>query len=80
MAAEVLLGRLDGVRKTGDGRWLARCPGHDDRGPSLSIRELGDGRVLIHDFAGCKTLEILSAVGLRLRDLFPQGKRIRKLR
>ena len=39
MTAATILDRLDGVRPTGDGRWIARCPAHDDRSPSLSIRE-----------------------------------------
>ena len=49
-----------------------RCPGHRDKTPSLSVRELPDGRVLVHDFAGCDVHDILAAVGLSLRDLFPE--------
>jgi hypothetical protein len=68
---EALLARLDVVRDNGRGRWVARCPAHDDRSPSLSIRETSDGTVLIHDHAGCSPVDILAAVGLELRDLFP---------
>lgn len=68
---EVLLPRLERVRARGPGRWTARCPAHEDRSPSLSIRELDDGRALIHDFAGCAPADVLAAVGLGLRDLFP---------
>ena len=68
---EKLLARLDAVRETGQGQWTARCPAHDDETPSLSIRERGDGVVLIHDFAGCDAVDVLGAVGLELRDLFP---------
>ncbi len=71
MSAATLLSRLDRVKPTGSGRWIARCPAHDDRGPSLSVRELDDGRVLLHDFAGCSVAEILAAVGLDMSDLFP---------
>lgn len=70
---ERLLNRLEGVRATGRDRWLARCPAHDDRSPSLSIRETGDGTVLVHDFAGCSATDILAAVDLTLGDLFPDG-------
>jgi hypothetical protein len=70
-AVEKLLSRLDKVKRTGQGRWAARCPAHDDKGPSLSIRELDDGRVLLHCFAGCDVHEVLSAVGLEISDLFP---------
>lgn len=67
-----LLERLDGVRRTGPGRWIARCPAHEDRSPSLSIREGDDGRVLLYDFAGCGACDVVAAVGLDLSDLFPE--------
>lgn len=70
MAASKLLDRLDGVRQSGAGRWIARCPAHEDRSPSLSVREVEDGRTLLHCFAGCETEAVLSAVGLTLGDLF----------
>ena len=71
MSTNDLLSRLDKVRRTGQGRWLACCPVHDDKIPSLSIRETMDERVLIHCFAGCTVHEIVSAVGLDISDLFP---------
>jgi putative DNA primase/helicase len=33
--------------------WVAKCPCHDDRKPSLSIKEGEDGRLLMNCFAGC---------------------------
>ncbi|MDD2768711.1 MAG: DNA primase [Methylococcus sp.] len=66
-----LLSRLNGVRKTGPGRWVACCPAHEDRTPSLSIRQVDDGRILIHDFGGCGVEDVLAAVGLEVKDLFP---------
>ena len=66
-----LLSRVNGVRQTGPGKWLARCPGHNDRSPSLGIRETDDGRVLLKCWAGCGVDQITSAVGLSLSDLFP---------
>ena len=71
MSANALLSRLHFVKRTGAARWIAKCPAHDDKSPSLSIRELDDERVLIHDFAGCSVEEVLSAVGLTFDDLFP---------
>lgn len=71
MSIASLLERLDGVRKVGPGRWIAKCPAHDDKHPSLSIRELADGRILLHDFGGCGTDSVLSAVSLTMSDLFP---------
>ena len=71
MSAEALLSRLEGVRATAPLRWIARCPAHDDKRPSLAIRELEDGRVLVHDFAGCGATDVLAAVGLEFDALFP---------
>lgn len=69
--ADPLLNQLENVRPAGPGRWYARCPAHDDRTPSLSIRDAGD-RVLIHCFAECDPEAVLEAVGLRWRDLYPE--------
>lgn len=71
MSANTLLQHLEKVRRSGQGSWLACCPAHDDKSPSLSIRETADGRVLVHCFAGCAVHEIVSAVGLDTSDLFP---------
>ncbi len=66
-----LLDRLDKVRRTGSGRYVARCPAHGDRNPSLTIRLLDDGRTLIHCFGGCDVAAVLAAIGMELSDLFP---------
>ena len=68
---DLLLSRLDRVKNRGDGRWLACCPAHGDRTPSLSIRELTDGTLLVHCFAGCGFEQIVESVGLQPSDLFP---------
>ena len=58
------LERFEKVRSVGPGRWTARCPAHNDRTPSLSIRFTA-GRWLFHDHAqGCDFRDILRAVGL----------------
>jgi len=67
-----LLSRLSGVRSTGRDRWIAKCPAHDDRSPSMTVRLLPDGRVLLHCFAGCDTQAVLDAMGLTFGDLFPE--------
>ena len=71
MIADRLLTRLDRVRQTGSNQWSACCPAHDDRSPSLGIKELPDGRLLIRCHAGCDAEEIVSAVSLSLSDLYP---------
>jgi hypothetical protein len=71
VSAAALLERLRRVTTTGAGRWLARCPAHADKSPSLSIREPEPGLVLVHCFAGCAVGDVVAAVGLDLSDLFP---------
>ncbi len=71
MTIEKILPLLRKVKKTGNNRYLACCPAHDDRSPSMAVSEVDGGRVLIHCFAGCSTYDIVSAVGLELHDLFP---------
>ena len=71
-AGNNLLARLDKVKRTGPGTWTSRCPAHDDRGPSLAVREIEDGRILIHCFAGCDVHDVLAAVDLTFGDLFPE--------
>lgn len=71
MSAETLLVKLERVRSTGPSRWLASCPAHEDRSPSLSIRETDDGKVLLHCFGGCDTGAVLGALCLTVSDLFP---------
>ena len=69
-AVSKVLDRVDGMKQTGKGRWIAKCPAHEDRSPSLSIRENDDGRCLLHCFGGCETSDVLAAIGLSFADLF----------
>jgi hypothetical protein len=71
MSAQILITRLTGVRNTGPDRWVAKCPAHEDRSPSLSITDR-EGRVLLHCFGGCETEAVLGAVGLRFSDIMPE--------
>lgn len=75
MKLSEILPLLNNPRKTGPGRYTARCPAHDDREPSFTIRETEDGRILLHCFTGCSTSEILAALGLKISDLFPNSHR-----
>lgn len=71
MSVDTLLHGLEKVKKTGHDKWQACCPAHDDKGPSLAIKELDDGRVLIHCFAGCSAIEILDSINLDWSALIP---------
>jgi hypothetical protein len=64
--AETIAAALGG-RKAGGG-WMARCPAHDDRTPSLSIRDARDGKVLVRCHAGCDQEQVVSI--LRSRGLW----------
>lgn len=74
MCISELLSRLKKVKRTGRGRWLACCPAHEDHSPSLAIRELEDGRILVHCFAGCGVHEVIGSIGLRMDNLFPPSE------
>jgi len=71
MTAEAIAKALGG-RKAGGG-WTARCPAHDDRTPSLSIREADDNKVLVHCHAGCDQERVIAA--LRGRGLWVENAR-----
>jgi hypothetical protein len=68
--AEIIAEALH-AKRTGPGRWMARCPAHDDRTPSLSISER-NGKALLHCFAGCEQRAVIEA--LRARGLWPERK------
>ena len=69
---EGILPLLRGLKATGTDRWTACCPSHEDKTPSMTLRALPDGRVLLHCFAGCEVQYILGSLGLTFRDLFPK--------
>jgi len=68
MRIEELAERLD-AKKTRDGRWMARCPAHADKSPSLSLGAGRDGQNLLHCFAQCSVRDIARAMGVTLPDL-----------
>jgi hypothetical protein len=70
MSLERLLGSLSKV-KGRKGSWTACCPAHPDKSPSLAIRMVDDGRILLHCFGGCSVHEVLGALGMDMNDLFP---------
>jgi DNA primase len=68
MNAQDVLDRLKKV--TGSkGKWIACCPAHQDKSPSLAVTETDD-RVLVHCFSGCDTQNVTAAIGLNVADLF----------
>src|SRR5215203_4342262 len=52
---------------------MSFCPAHDDRStPNLSLKA-ENGRLLLHCFAGCHPEDIVSKIGLQMKDLFSEG-------
>ena len=78
MNIEMLLSRLEKVRSNGNGKYLACCPAHNDKSPSLGIKQDDNGKILIHCFSGCAVSDIVSAVGMQLSDLMPDNPTYKK--
>ena len=68
MRLELFLQALNNVNQRG-AQHYASCPAHEDRNPSLGIRQ-GDKGILVTCYAGCSTAQIVDAMGLSLADLF----------
>lgn len=72
---DTVLAAVPGGGRRVAGQWLCRCPAHPDERPSLAVRERDDGAVLVRCFAGCRTSDVLDAIGLGWRDLYPDDRR-----
>ena len=75
MEIQEFLAKLEKVKYIGSGRHMALCPCHEDNNPSLSITVASDGKILLKCFAGCTTEDIVKAIGIDLKDLFPEKGR-----
>jgi putative DNA primase/helicase len=65
-SAEIIAKALGGKRAGTS--WIAHCPAHEDRAPSLSITAADDGKVLVCCHAHCEQVQVISA--LRARGLW----------
>lgn len=69
-ALEIILAKLDRPKKVRNG-WNSFCPVHPDgKQPALHVEEGREGRVILRCAAGCKTEEVVAALGLTMGDLF----------
>ncbi|WP_367140414.1 MULTISPECIES: phage/plasmid primase, P4 family [Streptomyces] len=68
-----LLTRFAQVTEEADSGYLALCPGHADSRPSLRIWRGDDHKVRLTCRAGCRTEDVIAAVGLHFSDLFDAG-------
>jgi len=73
-ALERVLARLPSARQRGK-EWEALCPAHEDRKASLSVSAGENGKVLLCCHAGCRTEDIVAALGLTMQDLFSDSGR-----
>ena len=71
LPADIVLARLRGVVLRGPGGWIACCPAHADRRPSLSLTETDERKLLVHCHAGCDPASVMEAIGLTTAFLFP---------
>lgn len=82
MQLDEFLTHLDGVKKTGPTQYMACCPvksahKHGDRAPSLSVGKGNNGGIVFYCQGGCSQESVLQALGLSMKDLFPDGDRPR---
>lgn len=75
MSAQDVVNRLEHCRQVAPDSWVARCPAHEDRSPSLSIKDAGGGRTLVHCHAGCGAIDVLDSLGLDWGALYPPTDR-----
>lgn len=71
MTTQEILARLEGVKEASTG-WMARCPAHKDKTPSLSINVGSKNKTLLNCHAGCLTKNVVAAMGLKESDLFSE--------
>jgi hypothetical protein len=76
MNLDEVLQRLKSARRSGKS-WMARCPAHGDKSPSLSVRD-ENGKVLFHCFAGCSVDAICTALGIKVSDLFARRTEVHR--
>jgi hypothetical protein len=69
MNAEAITRSLGGARRCGEG-WSARCPSHEDRTASLTVRDGPNGKLLVRCQAGCEQGDVIAA--LKDRGLWPE--------
>lgn len=70
MIADRFLPLLRKVKPTGQGRWIACCPCHDDKTPSMTITEADDS-VLMNCFGcGANGKDVCETLGIDPMELF----------
>ena len=60
--------RCHGAKQHGD-HWIAQCPAHEDKSPSLKISP-GRKGIVMHCHAGCHIDDVCAGLGISKRQLF----------
>ena len=69
---ENLLERLTGVKTTKNNEWVALCPVHNEKTPSLGLKLTPEGKIICHCFGcGASGLDVIHALNLDPSELFP---------
>lgn len=74
-----VLGKLKRVRRNRDG-WVACCPAHEDRTPSLSVGVGDTGKILLKCFAGCPYSDVAAALGIEKEEGFSYRHKRKRVR
>ncbi|CAB4144152.1 Archaeal primase DnaG/twinkle, TOPRIM domain [uncultured Caudovirales phage] len=64
LTTESIARHLGGASKSGD-NWSCRCPAHEDKRASLSIKEESNGKLLVHCHAGCAQADVVAELKAR---------------
>ncbi len=73
MTLNEFISYFKGVKQIGKNEYMALCPAHNDKNPSLSIGYSEEKQcILLNCYAGCSAESILNAVGLNLKDLYTE--------
>ncbi len=60
---------LNKVKQITPNQYMACCPAHEDKNPSLSIK-FDSGKILLHCFTGCTLEDILNSLNITKSDLY----------
>ncbi len=62
--------------QTGDNQWQGKCPAHDDKTASLSIKHDHNGNIGLFCHAGCRAVDVLNAMKMTWKDLFDDEEEV----
>ena len=67
---EKILAGIDKVRPIGRDQWMGCCPVHQDKTPSMKIKDVGNKILIYCHGCGAKGPEVMKALGMPLSWIF----------